>query len=204
MRLSLDAEGWHVETDLAGRLRALLFLVYFERLLVATGGHHARLLCEALDRALRQLLKYEAEEMAATRFLRQTLLRDWLGEMVEARETPWEVETWLVRHREGVLPGGCWYGERTRFEPEVTADPEALRIATTSLVVLYEHAFDLDDLDRSHLLIHGMANLLRFTATHGMPREPGRGATIATLQHFGIERRPEAEVVADLRRFLRD
>ena len=201
-RLRLDGDGWRVEGDLHGRLLALALFPYFERLLVATGGHHARLVCEAVERAVSELNRFEEEEMAAARFLRQTFLRDWMGELVEARETPWSVESTLVRRREPALPGGRWYGETTRFDPATIDSDELRRVATTSLVVWYEAAFDVDDLDRSHLLLHTLHNLLRFTAQHGMPREPGRGATIAILQHFGLEQRPEREVAAAMRAFL--
>ncbi len=201
-RLTLDGDGWRVEGTLHGRPLAIAFFAYFERLLIATGGHHARLLCEALEKAVSELNKFEAEELAAARFLRQTLLRDWLGDLVETRETAWSVESTLVRRREPALPGGHWYGETTRFAPVAIDTPELRRVATTSLVVWYEAAFDVDDLDRSHLLLHTLHNLLRFTAHHGMPREPGRGATIAILQHFGLEARPEGEVAAALRDYL--
>ncbi len=202
VRLHLDGDGWRVEGDLRGRHLAVALFPYLERLFVATGGHHARLLCEALEKAVTELNRFEAEEMAAARFLRQTLLRDWLGELIEEREEAWTVESTLVRRPEPALPGGRWYGETTRFHPEVLDTPELRRIATTSLVVWYEAAFDLDDLDRSHLLLHTLHNLLRYTAAHGMPREPGRGATIAMLQHFGLEERPEREVAAAMRDFL--
>lgn len=202
VRLHLDVDGWKVDTTLPGRLLAIGFFAYFERLLIATGGHHARLLCEALERAVSELNRFEEEELAAARFLRQTLLRDWLGDLVEARDTAWSVESTMVRWREAALPGGHRYGERTRFDPEALDTDELRRVATTSLVVWYEAAFDVGDLDRSHLLLHTLHNLLRFTAQHGMPHEPGRGATIAILQHFGLEARSEREVATALGDFL--
>jgi len=202
VRLHLDDDGWRVEGDLSGRALAIALFPYLERLFIATGGHHARLLCEALEKGVSELIRFEEEELAAARFLRQTLLRDWLGDLVEQCDEPWSVESTLARRREPALPGGRWYGETTRFEPVAVDSDELRRVATTSLVVWYEAAFDVDDLDRSHLLLHTLHNLLRFTAQHGMPREPGRGATIAILQHFGLESRPEREVAAALREFL--
>ncbi len=201
-RLTLDGDGWRVEGTLRGRPLAVALFPYVERLLIATGGHHARLLCEALEKAVSELNRFEEEELAAARFLRQTLLRDWLGDLVEVQDTVWSVESILIRRREPALPGGHWYGETTRFTPAVLDTDELRRVATTSLVVWYEAAFEVDDLDRSHFLLHTLHNLLRFTAQNGMPREPGRGATIAMLQHFGLEQRPEREVAAALREFL--
>jgi len=202
VRLGLDRDGWQVAGTLRGRHLAVALFPYLERLLIATGGHHARLLCEALDKAVSELSRFEAEEVAAARFLRQTLLRDWLGALVERCDTVWSMESPLVRRREPALPGGWWYGETTRFIPAAIDSDELRRVATTSLVVWYEAAFAIDDLDRSHLLLHTLHNLLRYTAQHGMPAQPGRGATIAMLQHFGLEARPEGEVAAALRTFL--
>jgi hypothetical protein len=202
--LSLDESGWAVRTEIPRPLLSIALFLYLERMLIAAGPRHAELVCQGLERGVGKLMKYEGDEMFPTRYLRQTVFRDWLGTLVESRPAPWSATLMLFRRRDGQWPGGAFYHARTELSRDDFGDDERLRLLTSSLVVFYEAVFPLDDLEVSNYLMRTLQNLLLFFQANGLPEEArlGRATNVATLQYFGLETQPEDEVLAALRDYL--
>jgi hypothetical protein len=202
--LSLDEGGWAVRTEIPRPLLSVALFLYLERMLIASGPRHAELVCQGLERGVSKLMKYEADEMFPTRHLRQTVFRDWLGTLVESSSDPWSATVTLVRRHDPRWPGGAVYHADTRFSSDAFGDDAGLRLLTSSLVAFYEAVFPLDDLEVSNYLMRTLQNLLRFFQSTGLPDETrlGRATNVATLQYFGLETRPEDDVVAAFQQYL--
>ena len=202
--LSLDEHGWALHTEIPRPLLTIALFLYLERMLIASGPRHAELVCQGLERGVGKLMNYEEDEMFPTRHLRQTVFRDWLGELVESRTEPWSVTVTLARRRDPRWPGGAFYHADTRFSRDDFGDEEGLRLLTSSLVAFYEAVFPLGDLEVSNYLMRTLQNLLRFFQANGLPDEErlARATNVATLQYFGLETQPEDAVVAAFQRYL--
>jgi hypothetical protein len=202
--LSVNESGWTLDKEVPRPLLSMAVLLYLERMLIASGPRHAELVCQGLERGVGKLMNYEADEMFPTRHLRQTVFRDWLGELIESRPEPWSASLTLLRQHEPRWPGGAFFQADTCFSQETFGDEAGLRLLTSSLVAFYEAAFPLDDLAVSNYLMRTLQNLLRFFQSTGLPNEArlGRATNVATLQYFGLETQPEEEVVAAFHAYL--
>lgn len=202
--MAVGEAGWTVDSDLERPLSSVALFLYLERLLSVATPRHGELLCTSLQRGVERLMKYEEDEMFPTRHLRNTLYRDWLGDLTERTTEPWSLTMTLYRRPDRQWPGGAFYDEETAFSSTDFAGEERLRLLTSSLVAFYEEVFDLDDLEMSHFLMRTLQNLLHFFAINGLPASErlGRATNVATLQYFGLEDRSEAEAVAAFRDYL--
>jgi len=202
--VAVDEAGWTVTSELERPLFSIALFLYLERLLSVATPRHGELLCTSLQRGVERLMKYEEDEMFPTRHLRNTLYRDWLGDLTERASEPWSLTLTLFRRPDRQWPGGAFYCEETAFSSTDFAGEERLRLLTSSLVTFYEEVFDLDDLEVSHYLMRTLQNLLHLFATNGLPitERLGRATNIATLQYFGLETRSEAVAVAALHAYL--
>jgi hypothetical protein len=202
--LSLDEGGWSLRTEMPRPLLSIALFLYLERMLIVSGQRHAELVCQGLERGVGKLMQYEADEMFPTRHLRQTVFRDWLGELIETNPEPWSATVTLVRRRDPRWPGGAFYHADTRLSGDDLGDDEGLRLLTSSLVAFYEAVFPLDDLEVSNYLMRTLQNLLRFFQSNGLPDDArlGRATNVATLQYFGLETQPEDAVLAAFGAYL--